>query len=118
MAFALFDDNMPPLIDSTASEAETDDGEETDEDWIPAMPTVDLEHKSTKHRERYQRPCLPACVAQPISKHEMKNNIDAQAACRKEWDTMRHKRKVWRDCTVRNRPDVVREAKRAHRTVE
>ena len=97
MACALFDDTMPPLVSSSSesesAQRENADDSEADEDWILAMPTVDLKPKVTQHRERYQRPLFPACVAQPITKTEVKSNPDAQEACRKEWDTMRYKRK-------------------------
>ncbi len=41
----------------------------------------------------------------------------AKAAHDKEWSNMRYKRKVWRDCTVREWSEVALEARKAHRTV-
>ena len=47
-----------------------------------------------------------AMVARPVGRKEVRESAAAQAAIEKEWEGLR-RRKVWQECNVRGRADVI-----------
>ena len=60
---------------------------------------------------------MTAMVARPVGSAELKRNAAAQEAVNKEWDNLR-RRGVWKESNVRERADVIAEAKAAGREVQ
>ena len=76
----------------------------------PAMPTIPSEKRP--HREKLSDRVIPfnLMVARPVGKQEMTDNPLARAAVQKEWAALRDQ-KVWNLMIVREKSDVVNEAR-------
>ena len=88
---------------------------------IPCMPTIFPEPKDNQknHREKLASRELPfnLMVARPVGRQEMTHCPEAQAAMQKEWAALLEQ-KVWDLMIVREKSDVVNEARRLKKEVQ
>ena len=95
-----------PFWDSPALVAENDS-----EGMIPRMPCTEVPCVETHQDKTVVHPFLHhAMVARPVNRDESTTEPKAVAAMKAEWSTM-HK-KVWNCWEVREKSDVMREARR------
>ncbi len=83
----------------------------------PCMPTIYSD--KVKHREKLIDRAMPfnLKVARPVGRQEMTESPIAQAAMQKEWDALLGQ-KVWNLMVVREKSDVVHEARVQQKTVQ
>ncbi len=81
------------------------------------MPTIRPEQKK-QHRGKLVDRALPfnLMVARPVGRQEMTDCPEAQAAMQKEWAALLEQ-KVWNLLVVREKSDIVAEAKHNNKTV-
>ena len=88
---------------------------------IQCMPTIRPEpkDKNKQHREKLASREVPfnLMVARPVGRQEMTDCPEAQAAMQKEWTALREQ-KVWNLLIVREKSDVINEARRLGKEVQ
>ena len=82
------------------------------------MPVVRCDSDAPEHRAKLGSICwgMMAAVARPVGKVEMTSTSGAVAAMQKEWNTIHQK--VWDMWEVREKSDVLQEARRENRTIQ
>ena len=86
----------------------------------PCMPTIHPEKdEKKKHRDKMAGREIPfnLMVARPVGPQEMTDFPEAQAAIQKEWAALKEQ-KVWDLLIVREKSDVVAEARRLKKEVQ
>ncbi len=77
----------------------------------PTMPTIAPDRRPHREKLKDREFVVNLMVARPVGRQEISGNPIAQAAMQKEWAALKTQ-KVWDLLVVRERSDVVAEARR------